>query len=261
MDAKGNLYGTTHVGGAYSNGSVQGNGTVFELTPPAKIGGSWTESILFNFNQTDGSFPQSGVIMSGGNLYGTTVFGGKDEGAGIVFKLKSPSRKGGKWTESKLFNFNGTDGGNPGALIMNKSGNLYGPTQSGGANGDGTVFELKPPSKSGGSWTHSILHSFDGTDGKVPLEGVIMDSGNIYGTAFHGGANGAPPGNGTVFELKPNGTGGWIEQPPYSFNGGTTDGQFPGGVILNDGNIFGTTGAGGTHGGDRAPDKSKAAYS
>src|SRR6202047_201203 len=55
MDASGNLYGTTATGGAYSNGAVQGNGTVFKLTPPA-TGGSWTESILHSFNGTDGTF-------------------------------------------------------------------------------------------------------------------------------------------------------------------------------------------------------------
>src|SRR5579872_5740363 len=63
MDTSGNLYGTTAIGGAYSNGTIQGNGIVFELTPPATSGGSWTESILLNFDGTDGTFPEAGLIM------------------------------------------------------------------------------------------------------------------------------------------------------------------------------------------------------
>lgn len=242
MDNKGNLYGTTLEGGAYLAGTIFGAGTVFELTPPTTSGGSWTESILHSFNGTDGSAPDAGLVMdtdTNGNLlhlYGTTL--------GLVFKLTPPSTSGGKWTESVLSSLNGTNA----RLLMDKVGNLYGGTQGGGVNGDGTVFELSPPAKKG-SWTKSILHSFDGSDGSWVIDtSIIMDaSGNLYGTAYHGGTQGAPPGNGTVFELTPPATkgGGWTELPPYSFNGGTTDGQNPTGLTLSNGNLFGATVAGG----------------
>ena len=81
IDAKGNLYGTTWVGG--------GNGTVFKLAPSLG-GGQWTETVLYNFkrNQSgDGSAPVAGLIAeSNGNLYGTTYEGGT-AGNGTVFKL------------------------------------------------------------------------------------------------------------------------------------------------------------------------------
>jgi len=72
MDVAGNLYGTTSEGGAY------GQGIVFELTPPQTTGGSYTESILWNFgNGSDGANPVAGLYRDArGNLYGTT-FGGE----------------------------------------------------------------------------------------------------------------------------------------------------------------------------------------
>ena len=51
-------------------------------------------------------------------------------------------------------------------LIMDSSGNLYGTTESGGADGDGTVFELAK-----GSGTITTLASFNGTNGEIPMAG------------------------------------------------------------------------------------------
>jgi uncharacterized repeat protein (TIGR03803 family) len=63
--------------------------------------------------------------------------------------------------------------------------------------GCGTVFKLKPPGATGGTWTETVLHSFTGTDGADPEAGLIADaSGALYGTT--GGGAG---GNGTVFKL------------------------------------------------------------
>jgi uncharacterized repeat protein (TIGR03803 family) len=221
MDTRGNLYGTASAGGTcFSDGfpsacqpsqTLDFGGTVFELTPPVSSGEPWTESTLWNFgNGGDGQMPDAGLIAdSSGNLYGTTKLGGRYGGfasGGTVFKLTPPSRSGGKWTESVLWSFgNGTDGAEPRAgLIMDSSGNLYGTTAQGGADTDGTVFELTPPSKSGGSWTESILLSFNGTDGSDPGAGLIMDNnGNLYSTTETGGAYGA----GTVFKVAVTGTG------------------------------------------------------
>ena len=75
MDRRGNLYGTTQLGGA-KDGSSSG-GTVFKLSPPAPVGGSFrTESILWNFGgySTDGAEPETSLITDEeGNLYGTTT--------------------------------------------------------------------------------------------------------------------------------------------------------------------------------------------
>jgi uncharacterized repeat protein (TIGR03803 family) len=132
LDAKGNLYGTTNYGGAY------GDGTVFEMTT------SGTETILHSFenNDIDGIHPYAGLVLDKtGNLYGTTVEGGGSSGAaGIVFEM-TPSG-----TETILHTFGGSgDGSFPwGGLVFDKSGNLYGTTFSGGANGVGTVFKMTP---------------------------------------------------------------------------------------------------------------------
>jgi uncharacterized repeat protein (TIGR03803 family) len=113
-DAKGNLYGTTQLGGADMEA-----GTVFELTAKG------TESIHWNFcseaNCADGSEPEAGLIIDkDGNLYGTTLEGGTtaEGGAsgewGTVFALIPPSTSEGNWTESILWNFgDGTDGNTP----------------------------------------------------------------------------------------------------------------------------------------------------
>ena len=85
MDKRGNLYGTTRFGGA------TGYGTVFELSPPDKVGGAWTETVFTSFMGSDGSYPYGRLIMDKEeNLYGTTSGGGQD-GLGTVFKISASS--------------------------------------------------------------------------------------------------------------------------------------------------------------------------
>src|SRR5580692_10545125 len=104
MDASGNLYGTTGLGGDLSQCSNNGCGTVFELKPSAK--GQWQETVLYAFKgSSDGSYPGGNLVFDGsGNIYGTTSFGGTgtacNQGCGTVFEL-SPN-KDGTWTESIL---------------------------------------------------------------------------------------------------------------------------------------------------------------
>jgi uncharacterized repeat protein (TIGR03803 family) len=193
LDAAGNLYGTTVWGGTYTFG------TAFELMP--KAGGRWTEKILHSFNGKDGYVPNASLILgAAGNLYGTTVEGGAYN-YGTVFGLTR--KASGRWTEKVLhdFNFNDTDGFTPYAsLILDATGNLYGTTSSGGAYGDGTVFELTR--KASGRWTEKVLHSFDfnSRDGSGPSASLIRNAtGNLYGTANYGGAH----GYGVVFEITP----------------------------------------------------------
>jgi len=242
MDGKGNLYGTTANGGAYSDG------VVFELTPNG-VGG-WKESILHSFNGTDGKFPESGLVIDGsGDLYGASIYGGAGN-KGTVFELTRPVTSGGAWTESVLLSFNGTNGAAPhDALMMDSGGNLYGTAQSGGAKGFGTVFKL---TKSGGIWTPSVLYSFIGglSDGSTPVySSLIADSsGKLYGTTLRGGTY----SSGTVYNLTPSGTS-WTESVLYSFEGGTPDGKSPNGLIFGtttqtSGILYGTTGTAGTFG-------------
>ena len=194
----GNFYGTTYLGGA------NGDGTVFELTPAGAL------TMLHSFDGTDGSNPTELVQASDGNFYGTTENGGA-HGAGTVFEITVVG------VLITLYNFcsetNCTDGEYPYAgLVQARNGNFYGATDAGGANGDGTVFEIT----SEGVLT--TLHSFDGTDGAEPAPALVQaNNGNFYGTTLTGGAN----GDGTVFELTPAGALTTL----HSFDG--TDGSTP----------------------------------
>jgi hypothetical protein len=144
---------------------------VYELSPPAKKGDLWTETILYSFKSgKDGYAPQGSLVFdAAGNLYGTTWFGGGQGGSscdgyfpgcGTVFELSPPKQKGGQWKEKVLYSFkNKSDGGMPnGGLALDKGGNLYGATNCGGLqlcnnnNGPGVVFALKRPAKKGGQW-------------------------------------------------------------------------------------------------------------
>jgi uncharacterized repeat protein (TIGR03803 family) len=247
LGAAGKLYGTTLSGGA------AGQGTVFELTPPAASGGAWSEHVLCSFGgAADGGSPVAGVVFDGsGVLYGTTLSGGA-RGRGTVFKL-IPAAAGG-WSASVLHSFAGGDDGElPFAgVIPGPSGRLYGTTSYGGAHGFGTVFGLTPGA-AGAAWPATVLYSFAGKDdGGLPGAGVVLDAaGALYGTTRWGGAQ----SSGTAFKLTPPAAPGqaWTETVLHAFEGGFTsggDGGAPiGGVILDGaGALYGTTDRGGAHG-------------
>jgi uncharacterized repeat protein (TIGR03803 family) len=216
--------------------------SLFVTTSPA-------QNLLYSFDGQHGASPRGLLVFdSAGNLFGTT-FGGGSTNKGVVFEL-SPSG-GGNWTETVRHNFGvGADGATSySGLVIDSAGNLYGTTTAGGTFGMGTVFKVSP--SIGPNWPETVIWNFGGTgDGATPYDTLIFDSaGNLYGTTFAGGANGA----GTVFKLTPDGSGGWNETILYSFIGGT-DGSAPyAGIIFDsNGDIFGTTTAAGTFGGGTA---------
>ena len=139
-------------------------------------------------------------------------------------------------TESVLFSFNWSDGALPYAgLIVDKQGNMYGTTSSGGSgSGAGAVFELTP------AGTETILYSFGNlNDGQYPMGTLVQDaSGNLYGTTEWGGTS----GQGTVFKVTPSGT----ETVLYNFTGGADGGGPQSGLVLGrNGKLYGTTFYGG----------------
>ena len=186
LDAAGNLFGTTSIGG------TSGYGTIFRLTP----GSAWTESILHSFQNTDdGAYPYAGLVAdAAGNLYGAATQGGT-AGGGTVFKLK-PSK--GKWNFAVIASVPGWGiSGSFRDLLLDESGNIFGTTHCDGDNNAGTVFELAP---SGGSWAYTLLYTFTGgSDGLFTISNLVMKNGSLYGTAQEGGANGA----GVIYKLSP----------------------------------------------------------
>jgi uncharacterized repeat protein (TIGR03803 family) len=205
-----------------------------------------TLNVLYNFSGgSDGSGPNRSLVFdSSGNLYGTTFTGGIgfNGGNGVAFEL-SPSG-GGTWTETVLYSFQGgADGYNPfGGVIFDAAGNLYGTTDFGGSVGEGTVYELSPAG--GGTWTHTVLHSFSGgRDGQNPQYALVSDAaGNLYGSTIGAGSL----NRGTVFEMSPTAGGGWTETTIQNLPG-TSNGPL---AIDSHGNLYGVTLAGGTGGAD-----------
>jgi uncharacterized repeat protein (TIGR03803 family) len=238
-DGAGNLYGTTALGGTCPGWNQYGCGVVFEISPNGS--GGWKQTVLHTFAAPpDGAKPLFSPVIfdKSGNLYGTTQWGGASN-VGTVFEL-SPA--GASWTATILYSFTGgADGGHPAAgLVMDPAGNLYGTGQTGGANGQGTVFKLSP------SGAETLLYTFGSQsgDGSYPFAGLVLDeTGNLYGTTLSGGAN----GGGTVFKLAPTGT----ETVLYSFGSRSGDGSNPyaGLVFDNNGNLYGATYSGGANGG------------
>lgn len=244
FDPQGNLYGTTSDGGSARGCHGQGCGTVYQLS--TLKGGQWKETVIHKFTDgKDGSRGSLGLLLidNAGNLYGVAELGGAHQ-AGTVFKLTPAS--GGKWTISTIDAFKGMPhpGFPYGGLISDPTGNLYGTTNFGGKNGDGSVFRL---TNSNGKWKESLLYSFkNGKDGSFPTSTLVFDAnGNLYGTTSSGGDSN---GDGVVFKLTPISHGKWKESTAYRFNN-TPDGANPNyGLVLDKtGNLYGTTPFGGIH--------------
>jgi uncharacterized repeat protein (TIGR03803 family) len=143
-----------------------------------------------------------------------------------------------------LASFNGTDGSNPYAgLVQATNGNLYGTTSGGGAANEGTVFKIAP------SGTLTTIYSFCSqsgcTDGDYPLAGLVQaTNGDLYGTtALGGGAN----SGGTVFKIAPSGTLTTLHS--FCSQANCADGKYPSARLVQatNGDLYGTTFVGGTY--------------
>jgi uncharacterized repeat protein (TIGR03803 family) len=245
IDGSGNLYGTTTEGGTgpcARNDSIDGCGTVFELSPSD---GGWIYTVLYSFlgpATGDGLEPTYGVLISdaSGNLYGTTPAGGTT-GNGVVYQLAPPSAPGGSWTETVIHNFCEdncfVDGSSPwGGVTLDSAGNLYGTTEEGAIDGLwGVLYELSP--SSGGSWTETVLYKFTSKHAGMSESGVSIDAaGDLYGTLSYGGLKDCDSYCGGVFKYTPS-TG---QEVSFLFDG--KDGGNPiAGVLVNGDTIYGTT--------------------
>jgi len=242
LDAAGNLYGMTAQGGSFKHGMV------YELIRQSN--GEWSKKTIYSFTGgTDGSRPLGPLVFdAAGNLYGEASEGGFvasrscPSGCGTVFKLTPIAN--GEWNLDVLYSFHDTpDGAVPlGGLTFDSAHSLYGVTQGGGSHSFGTIFRVSP--NSDGSWSESVLHTFNGPNGNDAESALLFDGvGNLYGTTARGGANG------NVFELSRLADGSWVETVLHAFTGGA-DGAEPTDSLIFDsaGNLYATASSGGEYG-------------
>jgi uncharacterized repeat protein (TIGR03803 family) len=178
----GYFYGTTWAGGSAS----LNNGTIFRINPS---GSGFNTMYSFN-GGTDGANPAAGLVKDGaGNLFGTTQNGGSGNNGTVFYLIPS-------WVEIPLYKFGGTtDGGAPMAgLLIGSDGSYYGTASAGGASSAGVAFKM---SLVGGRYITSTLHTFTGTDGRLPYANLIQGrDGYFYGTSWNGGS-----GGGNIFQM------------------------------------------------------------
>ena len=234
-DVNGYFYGT-------STGGALGYGTIFKINPSGSF------SLLYEFQgAADGGKPAGGLITgTDGLLYGTTALEGASSG-GTVFDFNpSGTSPATLYTFPPLVNGTNADGAKPLGALVESSGTFYGTTETGGTNGQGTVFSIV---NTGAGSTPTLLYTFTGgADGGNPQAGLTSGTdGNFYGTTESGTTPGAA---GTIFQITPDGSLTTV----YQFTG-MADGGNPYGALVvgTSGELYGTTHTDGTDSAGFAP--------
>jgi uncharacterized repeat protein (TIGR03803 family) len=235
------LYGTAEQGG------TAGYGAVFRVnTDGTDFTNLYSFTALSGVNATnsDGAYPQAGLILSGNVLYGTAPEGGSG-GAGTVFAINTD---GSGFTNLHTFaaasginaHETNSDGAFPSARLLLSDNTLYGTTPEGGSGGSGTVFRLNTD---GSGFTN--LYSFTtavpfiniNSDGYFPHSALVLSGNTLYGTAALGGSS----GKGTVFAINTDGTD---FTNLYTFTGGSDGGNPQAGFVLSGNTLYGTANGG-----------------
>jgi uncharacterized repeat protein (TIGR03803 family) len=199
------------------------------------------------YTNSDGAYPQAGLILSDNTLYGTAHFGGSS-GKGTVFAV-NPNGTG----FTNLHSFIGLDGANPSAGLILSGNTLYGTAGYGGIFGNGTVFKVNT-----NGTVFITLHgftaapSYTNSDGANPVAGLILSGNTLYGMAGGGGTS----SNGTVFAVNTAGLGftNLHSFTAESYNSAidaytNSDGANPvAGLILSGNTLYGTAQSGGSSG-------------
>jgi uncharacterized repeat protein (TIGR03803 family) len=247
------LYGTTKFGGAFGDGvvfAVNTDGTGFTnlYTFTANNGVGYTD-----YTNSDGAYPQAGLVLSGNRLYGTTRAGGTDKD-GTVFAVNTDGTG-----FTNLHNFRGGDGATSDAGLVLSGNTLYGTTSLGSSLGyanNGTVFAVNTDG-TGFTNLHSFAaggydpsNGFTNSEGANPEAGLILAGNTLYGTASGGG----PWGAGTVYAVNTDGTGftnlhSFTAVPPYPGPSTNSDGGAPFAALISRGNtLYGSAARGGDWG-------------
>jgi len=218
IDAHGAIYGTTNLGGSMNiNGGV-----VFKMTPPAKKGADWSETVIYSFYNTVNSEQESHLATSlvmdkGGSVYGVMPLVGEFR-KGQIFKLTPPTSGKAGWSKSIIYNLNTSivGGGVNLGLIIDDTGALFMTTT--GYGNRATAFKLIPPGPGSTSWTPIVIHRFGAED--APYSPPIADhTGALFGISVSGGAY----GKGFAYKLTPPSSAhpDWTETILHSFGEGS----------------------------------------
>jgi uncharacterized repeat protein (TIGR03803 family) len=245
--SNGEFYGMTTLGGTGTYCGGLGCGTIFKIAPSGAL------TTLYSFlcspsGCPNGQDPNGALLQAtNGDLYGTTQNGGTDN-VGTIFKI-TPS---GELTTlySFLCSQSGClDGRNPStALFQAANGDLYGTTQTGGANFAGTIFKFTP------SGALTTLYSFCSEsgcpDGQYPSGPLIQaNNGYLYGTTQFGGTHNSsgycPSGCGTIFKISTTGKLTTLYNLCTQSNCADGAESYGGLVQANNGDLYGTTTYGG----------------
>ena len=221
------LYGTTKGGG------TNGLGTVFKIKPD----GTGFVTLLNFSGNANGSNPRGTLLSDGTFLYGMTELGGTNI-IGVIFKIK-PDGTG----YLKLLNFSGVANGRyPAGSFISDGTFLYGMSTQGGTNNIGCIFKIMP----NGTGFSKLYDFAIAPDGSTPYGTLKSDGTFLYGMTYSGGAG----SKGTIFKIKPNGTGyatllsfsgtanGSNPYGSFYFSGGYLYGMNFNGGANNDGTVF-----------------------
>ncbi|MGD0416243.1 MAG: choice-of-anchor tandem repeat GloVer-containing protein [Terriglobales bacterium] len=240
-DGAGDFYGTTYAGGEDNDQC----GTLFEINSGLQF------SVLHTFDDMwkwdgyllDACAPQADVKYSGGNIWGTTEYGGGVSEHGAAFALFSDGIY-------RIWALQGSNGAFPfgGLVTFGENNWAYGTSSYAARRDGGNVFETVYDAEV------RIVHPFkcSGKYGCSPA-GDLATQVNENGVWVMYGANmgGGSSNQGTIYQLtqKPDTYwpyDEWTVSLLHSFSG--SEGTYPyGGVVLGPtGAIYGTTYQGGT---------------
>jgi uncharacterized repeat protein (TIGR03803 family) len=226
----GNLYSTIETNGTYTYG------TVYKMTTAGAYSAIYNFCAELSPCASTGGYPEGGVVLGfDGNLWGTTLGGGKD-GAGTVFKMTPAG------VLTLVYSFtNAEDDSAPNfSVLQGQDGNMYGVSEEQYNTQYGSFFKLT---------TKGVItpHPFDYTNGESPNLPVLGTDGNFYGTTQAGGDSTCNCG--VIYKATAAGTITVLHKFT-GFDGAPYDGEHPLGVLVeaNDGNFYGTTYEGGNNG-------------
>lgn len=231
------LYGTTAFG-PYQPGVTEGNGTAFSINLSNNH-----EILMHAFaGGNDGGNPGGALTLSGSTLYGVTGDGGGSD-MGTIFSLNNnPSNEYASDNILHAFSGSTSDGDGPVGNLIQSGAMMYGMTQYGGTQNDGTVFSFNTSNNA-----TAVVHSFyvSHSDGFDPVGSLLLSGSTLYGMTAAGGTGQDASGGGVIFSVNAS-TG--VETVLHDFAGGANDGAGPVGSLIQSGQLlYGMTYGGGAN--------------